>query len=63
MPIHRNEDGSVNPENQYSPPCIVSYYFVDEESSFPAVVSADFSSKWWSVATEAKATSSLTKCC
>lgn len=43
--------------------CVVSYYFIDEESSFPAVVSADFSSKWWSVATEAKATSSLTKCC
>ena len=38
-------------------------YFVDEESSFPAVASADSSSKWWSVDTAVKATSSRTKCC
>ena len=51
------------PKTSILSPAYLLNYFVDEESSFPAVVSADFSSKWWSVATEAKVTSSLTKCC
>ena len=51
------------PKTSILSPAYLLNYFVDEESSFPAVASADSSSKWWSVDTAVKATSSRTKCC